>query len=82
MLILWILIGALCGWIAALLSRTGPTANISFYLTVGIIGSLIGGLVAQAYGSESIFFNPLSLLLALVASGAMLVIARLFLRRA
>lgn len=82
MLILWILMGTLCGWIAALLSRTSTSINLGFYMTIGIIGLLIGGLITQIFSSNSIFFNPISLFTAILASGVLLTITRLFLRNA
>lgn len=82
MLILWIFAGALCGWIVALLSRTNTTYDASFYLTIGIIGALMGGLVAHAYNADAIFFNANSLLTAILTAGVFLLLARLLLRRA
>lgn len=81
MLILWILVGALCGWIAALLSRTNRTFNVSFHLTAGIIGALAGGLIAQLFAGDSVFFNPNSLFIALLASSFTIIIARFVLQK-
>lgn len=81
MLILWIFIGALCGWIAALLARTNKSFNVSFYLVTGIVGALLGGILAQIYLSESVDFNPNSLFIALLVSGCMLVFAKILMRR-
>lgn len=82
MIILWILIGALCGWIVALLTRTKASYDVSFYVTIGIIGSLMGGLIAQAYRGDSLFYSANSLFIALLVSTALLGLARLLLRRA
>ncbi|NOK57545.1 MAG: GlsB/YeaQ/YmgE family stress response membrane protein [Chloroflexi bacterium AL-W] len=48
--IIWLLIGALIGWLASIVMKTdaqqGPLLNI----IVGIVGALIGGFVFQFLG--------------------------------
>ena len=48
--IVWIIVGALAGWIASKIMKTdaqmGPIANI----VVGIIGAFIGGWVVSLFG--------------------------------
>lgn len=57
-LILWLLLGALVGWLASIVMRTdaqqGPILNI----VVGIIGALIGGFL---FGGPTLNTNNFSL---------------------
>ncbi len=73
-IILWIVFGALAGWIASLVMKTdgqqGPLMNI----IVGIIGAFIGGMVMNTFGESGVSgFNLYSLLVAI--GGAIVLIA-------
>lgn len=75
--ILWIIFGALAGWIASKLMHTdaeqGPLANI----VIGIVGALIGGVLSQTIGGPGVTgFNLTSLLIAVLGSVALLFILR------
>lgn len=73
-IILWIVFGALAGWIASIITgknaRMGALGNI----VVGIVGSALGGWIASALGLGAITgFNLWSLLIAV--GGAVLLLA-------
>lgn len=73
-IILWIIFGALVGWIASLIMKTdaqqGPFLNIA----VGIVGAVIGGWVMSALGQTGFTgFNLYSFLVALL--GAIILIS-------
>lgn len=62
----WIIIGALAGWIASMITgnnkRMGAFANIA----VGIVGGLIGGFVLNLIGGTGVTgFNLWSLVVAI-----------------
>lgn len=64
-IILWIVLGALAGWIASMImgrdAQMGPLANI----IVGIVGALIGGFIMNFFGqSGATGFNLWSLIVA------------------
>ena len=68
-IILWIIFGALVGWIASIIMKTdgqqGPLLNI----IVGIIGAVIGGYVMNALGeSGTTGFNLYSFIVALLGA--------------
>jgi len=72
-LILWIILGALAGWIASMIMGTdgsmGPIANI----VVGIIGAVVGGFVMSLIGYGGVDgFNVYSIVVAIL--GAIIVI--------
>jgi uncharacterized membrane protein YeaQ/YmgE (transglycosylase-associated protein family) len=66
-IILWIIFGALAGWIASMImganARMGALANI----VVGIVGAIIGGfLMTNVFGAQGVTgFNIMSLLVAI-----------------
>ena len=65
----WLIIGALAGWIASMLTgnneKMGAWANIA----VGIIGGFLGGLIMNLLGGVGITgFNLWSLLVAIIGA--------------
>ena len=69
-IIVWIIFGALAGWIASMImganARMGALANI----VVGIVGAIIGGfLMTNVFGAQGVTgFNLMSLLVAIVGA--------------
>lgn len=68
-IILWIIFGALVGWVASLIMKTdsqqGPLLNI----IVGVVGAVIGGWIMSLLGeSGTTGFNIYSFLVALLGA--------------
>ncbi|PIR89306.1 MAG: GlsB/YeaQ/YmgE family stress response membrane protein [Candidatus Harrisonbacteria bacterium CG10_big_fil_rev_8_21_14_0_10_40_38] len=73
-IILWIIFGALVGWIASLIMNTDAEQGAIFNIIVGIVGAVIGGWLMSFFGKSGIGgFNIYSFLVALL--GACLFIA-------
>ncbi len=72
--LVWILFGALAGWIASMVmgknSQMGALANI----VVGIVGAVIGGfLMSNVFGSPGVTgFNITSLIVAIIGAVVLL----------
>ncbi|HOC38609.1 MAG TPA: GlsB/YeaQ/YmgE family stress response membrane protein [Thermodesulfobacteriota bacterium] len=80
-IIVWIIFGALAGWIASIImgrnAEMGAIANI----IVGIVGALIGGFIMNALGAPEVGgFNFYSLLVAIGGAVLLLFIVGLFRR--
>src|SRR5687768_17865529 len=65
-ILIWILLGALAGWIASMImgrnAQMGALANI----VVGIVGALIGGFLMNAMGASGVTgFNLYRILVAI-----------------
>jgi uncharacterized membrane protein YeaQ/YmgE (transglycosylase-associated protein family) len=65
-IILWIVFGAIVGWLGSLIMNTdsqqGPLLNI----IVGIIGAFLGGFIMNSFGAAGVSgFNLYSLLVAI-----------------
>jgi uncharacterized membrane protein YeaQ/YmgE (transglycosylase-associated protein family) len=77
-LIIWLLVGALIGWLASMVMRTDAQQGTIMNIVVGIIGALIGGFVLPlvGIGGSSINNNDFSLSGLLVAFiGAIVLLA-------
>ena len=44
-IIIWLVVGGICGWLASLVMRTDAQQGIILNVIVGIIGAVISGLI-------------------------------------
>jgi uncharacterized membrane protein YeaQ/YmgE (transglycosylase-associated protein family) len=80
-IITWIVLGALAGWIASLITGMDSRVNGFMNVVVGIIGAFIGGLVLQLLGASTpTGFDLASLLTALLGAVILLSLVRAFRR--
>ncbi len=49
-ILLWILFGALVGWIASMIMNTNAQQGTLLNIVVGIVGAVIGGWVMSYFG--------------------------------
>lgn len=80
--LVWIIFGALAGWIASMImgknQQMGALANI----VVGIIGAWLGGWIMGLFGYQGVTgFNLPSILIAIGGAVVLLFIVGLVLRR-
>ena len=72
-IILWIVFGALVGWVASIIMGTNARQGLFMDIILGILGALVGGFILNAFGAPGITgFNIRSFLVALI--GALIVI--------
>lgn len=57
-IIVWLIVGGVCGWLASLIMRTDAQQGIILNIVVGIVGAVIAGLI---FGGGTINQNPLDL---------------------
>lgn len=72
-LIIFLILGALAGWIASIImgtdARQGAIANI----VVGVIGAFVGGLLMNAFGQSGVTgFNIYSVLVSILGAVVLL----------
>ena len=73
-IILWIVFGALVGWIASLIMKTDSQQGLILNIAVGIVGAFIGGWAMSVFGESGVSgFNLYSFMVALL--GAVILIA-------
>lgn len=71
----WIIIGALAGWIASLITGNDKKMGAGMNILVGIIGGFIGGIVMSLIGGYGITgFNLWSLVVATIGAVILLLI--------
>ncbi len=73
-ILLWIVFGALVGWIASLIMKTNGQQNLLLDIVVGIVGAVLGGWIMTMLGQGGVEgFNLYSFVVALI--GAIVLIA-------
>jgi uncharacterized membrane protein YeaQ/YmgE (transglycosylase-associated protein family) len=81
-IILWVLFGAIVGWVASIIMRTDAEQGAVGNIVVGIIGAFLGGLISRALGGPGVTgFNLASLIIAILGAIVLLFFVRLFTRR-
>ncbi len=76
-IILWIVFGALVGWIASMILKTDANQGALMNILVGILGATIGGWLMSFFGNTGVTgFNIYSFLVALLGAVILLAIFR------
>ena len=71
----WIIIGALAGWIASMITGNNRKMGAGMNVLVGIVGGFIGGIVMNLLGGYGVTgFNVWSLIVATIGAVILLVI--------
>jgi len=82
--IIWIILGALIGWIASMIMRTDAQQGTLLNIIVGIIGAFLAGMfLSPLFGVSTINqnnFSIASLLVSLLGAVILLAIVNLFRR--
>lgn len=80
-IILWIVFGALAGWLASMVMGTNAQQGAIANIVIGILGAVIGGFVVSSFGgSGSTGFNLYSLLVAVLGAVILIWLIRLLKR--
>ncbi|MBE6035925.1 GlsB/YeaQ/YmgE family stress response membrane protein [Aminipila sp.] len=78
----WIIIGALAGWIASMITGNNKEMGAFKNIITGIVGGFIGGLVMNLVGGVGITgFNLWSLVVACIGAIVLLLIVNAFKRK-
>ncbi len=68
-LLVYIIFGALAGWLASIIMGTDAQQGAVMNIVVGIVGAFIGGLLMNAFGAGGVSgFNVYSLVVAVLGS--------------
>ena len=77
-IVLWIVLGALAGWIASIIMGRNASMGAIANIIVGIIGAFIGGFLMNLIGTSGVTgFNLWSLLVAVLGAVVLLFIVGL-----
>lgn len=78
-IIAWIILGALAGWIASMITGTNAQMGAFANIVVGIIGALIGGFLFNLLGGRGVTgFNLWSLLVSIIGAVILLALVKAF----
>ena len=81
-IILWIVFGAIVGWIANILMKNGDE-GILMDIIIGIIGASLGGFLMNILGNSGVTgFNVYSLFVAVIGAMVLIWISRILRRSA
>ena len=77
-IIVWLIVGGICGWLASLIMRTDAQQGIILNIVVGIIGALLAGWLFGGGINEAITIR--TFLFSLIGAVTLLAIVNLFTR--
>ena len=81
--LVWIIFGAIAGWIASIIAGTDARQGAVANIIVGIIGAFIGGFLMNAFGQPGVTgFNLYSTFVAVLGAVVLLWLTNMFSRRA
>jgi uncharacterized membrane protein YeaQ/YmgE (transglycosylase-associated protein family) len=82
-LIVWIIIGAIAGWLASIVMKSNASGSLVTNIIVGIIGGFVGGWVLDliGVGGGVSGLNIASILTAFIGAVVLLAVLRLVQRR-
>jgi uncharacterized membrane protein YeaQ/YmgE (transglycosylase-associated protein family) len=76
-IILWIIFGALVGWIASLIMKTDAQQGALLNIVIGIVGAVIGGWLMSVIGESGVGgFNLYSFLVALLGACVLIAVVK------
>lgn len=76
-LLLWIVLGAVAGWLASVVMKTNKEQGLLVDIIVGIAGAVVGGWIFGLFGAQGVTgFNLTSLVVAVVGAVVLLGVLR------
>ncbi len=80
-IILWVVFGALVGWVASLIMKTDAQQGALLNIIVGVVGAVLGGWIFSFFGEAGVTgFNIYSFIVALVGAVVLIGLVRAFTR--
>lgn len=80
--LIWIIFGAIAGWIASIIAGTDAQQGAIGNIIVGIIGAFIGGFLMNSFGQPGVTgFNLYSTFVAVLGAVVLLWLSRMFSNR-
>lgn len=79
-ILMWIILGALAGWIASMIMKTDGQQGWVANIIIGILGAVVGGWLAGFFnlgGADLGSFNIMSIIIAIVGACILLFLYKL-----
>jgi uncharacterized membrane protein YeaQ/YmgE (transglycosylase-associated protein family) len=81
-IVLWIIFGALAGWIASVIMKTNYRQGTLMDIVMGVIGAVVGGFLMGMVGQSGVTgFNFYSLFVAVLGAVVVIYLGRLLRNR-
>ena len=78
-IILWLVFGALVGWIASLIMHTDEDQGAIANIIIGVVGAFLGGAISSILGGPGVSgFNFTSAIVAILGAVVLLFFIRMF----
>lgn len=76
-IILWLIFGALAGWLASVIMGTRKQQGMLMDIVLGIVGAFVGGFLFNTLGQSGVTgFNLWSLIVAIIGAVVLTAIAK------
>ncbi|HEY4489525.1 MAG TPA: GlsB/YeaQ/YmgE family stress response membrane protein [Candidatus Paceibacterota bacterium] len=76
-IVLWIVFGAIVGWLASIIMKTNGQQNLLLDIIVGIVGAVLGGWIMTMLGQSSgTGFDFYSFIVALIGAVVLLAVVK------
>ncbi len=76
-IIVWLIGGAIVGWVASIIMRTNASQGVGMDIIVGIVGGILGGWLMSFFGQPGVTgFNLYSFIVALIGAVVLIAIVR------
>lgn len=77
--IVWIIFGAIAGWIASIVMKTNAKQGFIKDIIMGVIGAFVGGWIFSLFGAQGVTgFDLYSFFVAIVGAIVVIGIGRIF----
>lgn len=81
-IILWIIFGAIAGWIASVVMKTDSNQGTVTDIIMGVIGAIVGGFLLGLVGQSGVTgFNLYSLFVAVIGAIVVIYLGRMLRNR-
>jgi len=81
-ILLWIIFGAIAGWIASVIMKTDNNQGTMMDIVMGIVGAIVGGFVMGLVGQSGVDgFNLRSMLVAVIGAVIVIYVGRMLRNR-
>ena len=79
-LLVWVIVGALAGWLASVVVGTNRSQGLLADILVGVVGGILGGFLLTSIGIQGLVtgINLGSIAVAFVGAVVLLLVLRLF----
>lgn len=68
-IIIWIVLGAIAGWVASLIMKTDSQQGLLMDIVFGVVGAVVAGWIATMLGQSPVTgFNIYSILIAIIGA--------------